>query len=532
MVERIKNMPTKLLEAWKKLTSKQKVMIISIIAAVVIAMAIFLWAMNRPQMQQLAVCSSTGDASQIVDMLVAEGIDYELSKNGTIISVDKSDYSNALLLIGKSNVKATAGMSYEDAFNNDMSTTESEKQSKILLANQEALRNMIKQIDFIDDAVVFMTKPDTSSSILAETEETSVSVMLEANTDISYDKADAIATLIANAVGNSTNNSIRLIDQKGNLLFNGADDLSTGSVTSALDFRTKLTNTCVNNIISTLLKYGYDDAQVSPHFEFDMNKVNEFYTEYSVANGQEQGYLDGDYTYNSKGTTGTMGVPGTDPNGDDTEYQIQNGGSSDSKVTVEKHKYLPNKREVQTEKAMGTLQTDASSISIVVTSYNIIKEEDLELQGALEGTTFEQYVLDNNIRVKTDIDEDLVTHVAMATGIPEGSIMITAWEQPIFQAKTEATRSVSDYLLIILTVLIIGLLLFVVFRGTAPVEVTEVEPELSIEGILAKTREDQSLDDIAFDDKSEARKMIEKFVDEKPDAVAQLLRNWLNDDWG
>jgi len=24
----------------------------------------------------------------------------------------------------------------------------------------------------------------------------------------------------------------------------------------------------------------------------------------------------------------------------------------------------------------------------------------------------------------------------------------------------------------------------------------------------------------------------EKFVDENPEAVAQLLRNWLNDDWG
>jgi len=30
---------------------------------------------------------------------------------------------------------------------------------------------------------------------------------------------------------------------------------------------------------------------------------------------------------------------------------------------------------------------------------------------------------------------------------------------------------------------------------------------------------------------SEAKKAIEKFVDERPEAVAGLLRNWLNDDW-
>ena len=31
--------------------------------------------------------------------------------------------------------------------------------------------------------------------------------------------------------------------------------------------------------------------------------------------------------------------------------------------------------------------------------------------------------------------------------------------------------------------------------------------------------------------KSETRLMIEKFVDENPEAVASLLRNWLNEEW-
>ena len=38
--------------------------------------------------------------------------------------------------------------------------------------------------------------------------------------------------------------------------------------------------------------------------------------------------------------------------------------------------------------------------------------------------------------------------------------------------------------------------------------------------------------DIEVETKSETRKMIEKFVDENPEAVASLLRNWLNEDWG
>lgn len=65
-------------------------------------------------------------------------------------------------------------------------------------------------------------------------------------------------------------------------------------------------------------------------------------------------------------------------------------------------------------------------------------------------------------------------------------------------------------------------------------EVTELEPELSVEDLLATTQEDdkQDLDEIELSDKSETRQLIEKFVDENPEAVALLLRNWINEDWG
>ena len=62
-------------------------------------------------------------------------------------------------------------------------------------------------------------------------------------------------------------------------------------------------------------------------------------------------------------------------------------------------------------------------------------------------------------------------------------------------------------------------------------EIVEVEPELSVEALLATTKENQTLDDIEFSDGSETMNQINKFVDENPEAVAALLRNWLNDDW-
>ena len=75
------------------------------------------------------------------------------------------------------------------------------------------------------------------------------------------------------------------------------------------------------------------------------------------------------------------------------------------------------------------------------------------------------------------------------------------------------------------------ILIFVIIRGTSPVEVTELEPELSVEDLLATTQE-EALEEIEMGEKSETRILIEKFVDENPEAVASLLRNWINEDWG
>lgn len=71
------------------------------------------------------------------------------------------------------------------------------------------------------------------------------------------------------------------------------------------------------------------------------------------------------------------------------------------------------------------------------------------------------------------------------------------------------------------------------FRSTRKEQEAELEPELSVESLLetTKTAEMESLEDIGYTEKSETRILIEKFVDENPEAVASLLRNWLNEEW-
>ena len=79
--------------------------------------------------------------------------------------------------------------------------------------------------------------------------------------------------------------------------------------------------------------------------------------------------------------------------------------------------------------------------------------------------------------------------------------------------------------------LIIGLLAYGIIKGTEPEEVIEMEPELSIEEMLESTQQKEPIEEIDYNEQSEYKKQIDQFVDEKPEAVAQLLRNWLNEEW-
>ena len=71
-----------------------------------------------------------------------------------------------------------------------------------------------------------------------------------------------------------------------------------------------------------------------------------------------------------------------------------------------------------------------------------------------------------------------------------------------------------------------------ILRGMMRERVPE-EPEepLPVDELLQSTPE--PIEDIEVEPKSEERLILEKFVAENPEATANLLRNWLNEEnWG
>lgn len=532
MLDRLKEIPGKIMEWWNKFDSKQKTIIVSVAAGVIVAFAILITLLTRPVYEVLVTCESTKEASEITDILDSESLTYTISDDGLQIKILKSQRSQASLLLGANDIP-TAGYDLSNVTGGGFSTTESDKQKQYKLYLEEYMETDIEGLANVKNATVQLNLPENDGTLISKQEDSSAAIMIEPDGEFTADNAATVAQFVKTALGNQDIANITIIDNEGNLLFSGDEEFSiTGSTNSQMSVKQQTEALLQAEIKKVLLGTNeYDLIEVSTNLELDFSTTEKTQHDYTPADGQTQGVLSHEDVYSSEATGGTAGVPGTDSNGEDgTTYVIQDSETSSSSVTEESRDYLPNETITQTTVPAGTIKYGSSSLSVAAIKYKVLKEEDAKTQGLLDGITWEEYKLANSERTKIETDEDLIDMVAKASGIDANNISFVSYEEPMFIDKPTADISAMDIVQIALIVIILGLLAFVILRSMRTENAQEVEEELSVENLLQSTPESE-LEDIELEAKSETRKMIEKFVDENPEAAANLLRNWLNEDW-
>ena len=399
------------------------------------------------------------------------------------------------------------------------------------------MEKYLKTLSNVKDAQINLSIPDDDGTLAAKQEESSASVMLDLSDSMSDDQAAAIAKFVATGLGNKTTSNITIIDTDDNILFSGGDESTSGGIApsnlSAQQKKEKYVESKVKKILSqnTTGDAVYDNVQVAANLDmnFDDSEIKSW--KYSVADGQDQGYLDSQTTENSSSTGSSGGEPGTGSNSDVNSYVTTNNGTTSSESEKTTSNYLPNETYTNTKSAAG--KVDNSNSTITITAYNdvIYDEDQMKAAGQLKKQTFDQFVAKNSGMKATQVSNNLIQAVSNATGIPTSNITINAYDVPQFHYSTGG-RTWVDWLEIILALLIFALLGFVAFRSLRGKKEEEQTEEVSVDTLLRQQQQDEQLEDIGYNEKSEARQLIEKFVDEKPEAAANLLRNWLNEDWG
>ncbi len=531
MVDKIKELWAKVLEWWNKFTAKQKTAIIGVAAAVIFAFAILIWVFSQPTFVELGRYETTAEAAEVVELLDGAGIAYNTSTDGLQIMVKEEDKPTAALALGAAGFTTTT-MTIDDVTSGGFSTTESDKQKRYVALRQSELESIIESMPAVKMAWVQLTVPEQDGTLIATTQETSAAIFLELQGDFTEENAAYVARAVATSLGNTTTNNITILDMAGRLLFSGSSEISVGGLASSqLTARQQQENQVINSVKRVIYGTGqFNSVEVACNLDIDFSSVSSTTQTYDAPDGRTEGMLSEETIYQAESTGIDGGIPGTDSNDDTTTYQWQDYSNSSSSESEEYRKYLPNSYTESSETPPGKINYAKSSATITAVNYKVIKEEDAKSQGLLDGITWDEYKAANSAAQKMVVDEEFYSAVATATGMNVENITIMAYSCNEFIDKDNSVL-VTDIVSVILILLILALLGFVVIRSMQTKQELAPEEELSLESLLQSTPESE-VEGIGVENKSEKRVMIEKFVDENPEAAANLLRNWLNEDWG
>ena len=532
MADRAKELLGRVQEWWNKFTSKQKTIIVGAVAAVILAFVILMTVLSQTKYTLLKTCETTKEASDITGLLDASSVTYRVSDDGFRIEVDADQLSTANLLLG-ANGYSPAGMGIDDVTSGGFSTTETDKQRKYKeFLEEEMERDFVAMFPAIKSAKVIYQFPINDGTMISLDQESYATIFLEIDGEFTTDNAAFLAKAVATSLGNDTTENITILDSNSNLLYSGSDNYSIGgAATTQLSVKKQAEDQFANEVKKLLISTNeFTMLEVSPNLDLSFTSQDRTQHNFSAPEGRTEGMLVEEATFSSESESGSGNVPGTDSN-TETTYVLPDTASSSDTTNEENRKYSPNEEIISESTPGGTIRYANSSISATGTKYVIIKEEDARRQGLLEGMTWDEYKRANSGRTRVEVDEELYAVVANATGIPQENITIVKYSENYFIDSEGLGIGVSDIVQIVLIIVILGLLGFVVLRSMAGRKEQQPEEELSVETLLQSTPASE-VEGIEVETKSETRKMIDKFVDENPEAAANLLRNWLNEDWG
>lgn len=534
MPEQVKQILNKIVEWWKKFNNKQRMILISAFSVVMIALIILAVVMTTPTTTVLYRCEDYAEAAKIKEILDEDAtISYTFDENTLSFIVNEEDEAAASMLLGSQQIELE-NYSINNVINGSFTMTEADKQKAYQDYLEKKFADHISDLTMVESATVTLTMPKDDGTILSRKEKSTASIALKLKSNMSEEQAYALALYVATQLGNETTEGVTIIDQNSNVIYSGKDSQSTMStVTTQLTFKEKMEAEIKGEINDILVKsHVFSSVNVAMNLNINFDQTEQVKTELGIPQGMDGGAILQQSLYDMVTNQGYEGgVPGTDTN-DDTTYVFEDGTIGKTEISESDTIYGYDETVTTTVGTGGNIIYNGSSATVMATKYIVYDEVELRASGMLDDMTWEQFKAANSETRVVEVDESYINAIANATGFPAKSITFMCYEEPRFIDEEDDGRGLMDYAQIIICVLIFALLGYVVFRSTRTEKVEEIQPEISVESLLESTVVAQeTLEDIGYNEKSDVRIMIEKFVDENPDAVASLLRNWLNEEW-
>lgn len=507
-------------ELWEKLekTQKNRILITSSILLVVFTVAIIV--LTKTTYVPLMVVEDSKDAREIETVLTERSIKYKHGDRGRIM-VDSKDKNEAEFAIASAGLTST-GMTFEDAWSLlSISSTESDKKQLWQNFKRNSLIAKLKMFDNVKDADVDLALPEDTMFFSANSSnEATAFVRITPKGEIVPEQVSGIVQVVSSSIEGLEPENVTVVDNNFNIL--NSDSESGLKVPSTQYKLTAQIKEDMEHNIQRLYagrSNNYDFISVVANPVLDFDNLSTTKNEVGKPTDIDEAIVSSQTTRETlENGTGENVPPGMDANpgvGEIPGYPMDGGENSSYEKKTEIINRIFTETLTQQEKAVGTVNLEKSSMTVAL--------------------WYGQRIPDDS-NLTPEFLEQFKEDVSNATGIPVSKISVSKYplapEEQAIEAWADRIKGFVDtYGFFILMILLIIALAIAVIPRERQEEDTMLVPELAtVEGPKMAAIDEEDLPEINLQEGSEVKKQIEKFIKEKPETVANLLRNWFSED--
>lgn len=522
----LKKIWTRIKTFWNQLSMQARVLLIIVIVGAVTGAIVADALLTQTQYELIYSGLSDAESGQVVTDLQTRGFKYKLEGNN--IYVDRTVADQARMELAVDGYPQTTLNYSIYTSGNTWAMTDNDKKMLALYQVQDRLQSTIETIPGVKNAIVTITQSNSDTYVLSSDDTpvtASVKLTLSNGTTLTQKQVTGIVNIVSHSVSGLSADNVTVVDSDGNTLNNTNGSLS-GASSDQLALQVQVENEIRQKVLSVLDPvYGTKNVQVLPAATINFTTTTTNTTTYSGPNSGQglPSSVSSSVTVSGNGTTsasGTVGVSGTVPNYTTSASQSTVSGA----VTQQSGNttYLYNQVQQQVQDKGGSIKNLTIGI--------LLNSADQTIAG-LDPTQVQQFIAYAVGTTPQNVNVQMTRFASSASSSNSAGAASTAGSKgPSFQ-----TLLILGAVGAAAAVLILLLILFL-RRGQKRKTAMQMEAERLIAQAEAQKKDaktsnpaidlNQTLDEMP---KDPVKQQIEDFADNKPELVAQLLRNWLKD---
>ena len=380
------------------LTKRQKIVVLSSIVAVIafIVLLILLMRGSGSTQNEFAGYSvlfrniDPSVSAQVITQLEADGVNYKLADEGTILVPTKDVYKERIAVASITNIQGNNGrVGFELFDNKEFGATEDEQRVKFQRAIQGELSKTIESLEPIERAVVYIAFPKESVFTERQTPPTaSVVVKLKTNTSLDLGQIDGIKRIVAGSVANLKVENVKIVTQDGIAI--GEDTIAlkneqeAAKIAAQVRYKHEFESRYENKIIDMIASFTGSKEKVTAKvtMEFDFSQTDserEIFDPNSVIRSEQN--IEEHKVGRDKPDIG--GVPGAVSNIGPVQGIEDNKPAEQYDKTVSNTNYEISKQIIKTKPQFATIRRITAAVA-VDGRYDYVRDENGDATGTVK----------------------------------------------------------------------------------------------------------------------------------------------------